>query len=444
MILTVRGDVPLRQHFATDLLPHCTAVVHTLCCHALTQSHTHSSPPSYSFISRVAAVPLLLSPADGDIDAVFLTQTSVEWLENVGGPLLFSPVSHVISNAVTNLVFFMMDSLSLIDYNRDGRMDVCVISQADRVGKISVFTNMGPAREFVFGSEELVVSSVAFNVNASAIVDMDMVRGVMIMRGIVFCCVTMLHSAFPVTRAAVFPPRVPSRVAKQDGWPDIVYVDNANVGWYRNTGTPGAWFNSTPIVIYAGGPSKSLIGLGALWILPILNATSLAVGTWQGVMVLSTVPGTRQWTQPPVVVSNVNNSVLCLASGDVNNDGTEVRRSVTSCHEMMMVLATDVGRSFARVVTLCMASLCVSMRGRCRNCLMPVGVCLLCYLLSLLCFLSYPGPCDCVNRWHHLDQRHRRCNCKRHHQPVRPTHRDQSGVDFWSDLRHPRRCGKRR
>ena len=114
------------------------------------------------------------------------------------------------------------------------------------------------------------------------------------------------------------------RLLPQDGWPDIVYVDNANVGWYRNTGTPGAWFNSTPTIMYAGGPSKALIGLGALWILPIVNATAVAVGTWQGVMVLSTVPGTRQWTQPPVVVSNVSNTVLCLAAGDVNNDGSEV------------------------------------------------------------------------------------------------------------------------
>ena len=113
--------------------------------------------------------------ADGDVDAVFLTQTSVEWLENVGGPLLFSPVSHVISNAVTNLAFFMMDSLNLIDYNRDGRMDVCVGSQADRVGRLSVFTNMGPAHEFVFSSEEVVVSATAFNVNASAVFDVDLV-----------------------------------------------------------------------------------------------------------------------------------------------------------------------------------------------------------------------------------------------------------------------------
>ena len=113
---------------------------------------------------------------DGDVDVVFLTQNSVEWLENIGGPLLLSQQSHVISGAVFGVFAFMMDSLALMDFNRDGRMDVCAVSSADRIGKISVFPNQGGTGAFVFGGPEIVVSDASFGINGTAICDMDLVR----------------------------------------------------------------------------------------------------------------------------------------------------------------------------------------------------------------------------------------------------------------------------
>ncbi len=51
---------------------------------------------------------------DGDLDAVFRTQSTVEWLENVGGSLLFDPVSHIISAAVSGIPEKIMGALTLL------------------------------------------------------------------------------------------------------------------------------------------------------------------------------------------------------------------------------------------------------------------------------------------------------------------------------------------
>ena len=70
-----------------------------------------------------------LCAGDGDVDVVVQTSSTVEWLENVGGAVLFSQIAHVIA---INVRSSSPGSLDLSDFNLDGRLDVLVCVESSR------------------------------------------------------------------------------------------------------------------------------------------------------------------------------------------------------------------------------------------------------------------------------------------------------------------------
>ncbi len=137
--------------------------------------------------SAMSAARVLLSDVDGDadLDTVYVTNSTVEWMENVGGASGFAAAPFVIAPAV----YSAYGGAVVSDVSGDGRPDVVVgASKCDKVGRLSLFVNSGGRGAFVFSTSEIVISDAVFGINAVSAFDIDLVSACLCHVQLRCCC----------------------------------------------------------------------------------------------------------------------------------------------------------------------------------------------------------------------------------------------------------------
>jgi hypothetical protein len=120
----------------------------------------------------MSAARVLLADVDGDtdMDAVYVTNSTVEWMENIGGAAALSSSPFIVAEAL----YSSFGAVVVDDVTGDGRPDVIVgASKCDRVGKLSLYANSGGSGAFVFSSPEVTLLDAVYGVNAVGVFDID-------------------------------------------------------------------------------------------------------------------------------------------------------------------------------------------------------------------------------------------------------------------------------